>query len=81
MHKYRKKTIILLSCFLILFGVISIFAYIQLKRGVGLFGLNMPYYVEDLFLIVTSIAIMLKIIYEIVEIEHAKEYEKRINKD
>ena len=78
MHRYRNKTIILFLFLLVLFGIIAFFSFIQFQRGIAIFNLNMPYYLEDLAVLGLSILSMLKVVYEIYKIEHSDEYEERI---
>lgn len=79
MHTYRKKTIIILHSVLVLFFILFIFAYVQLKRGIAIFDIGLSYYLEDMMVIVLSFLSMIKIVYEIYQVEHPHEFESRIN--
>jgi len=78
MHTYRKKAIIILLCLLFVFFLIFIFSYIQLKRRISILSLGLPYYAEDMTIILLSILSMLKVVYEIYRVEHRHEFERRI---
>jgi hypothetical protein len=78
MHTYRKRTIVILSSFLLTFFLIFIFAYVQLRREIAIFNIGLPYYIEDMMVIILSFFSMMKIVYEINEVEHPEEYEGRV---
>jgi len=52
---------------------------VQFKRGIAIFDIGLSYYIEDMLVIVLSFLSMLKIVYEIFQVEHHNEYETRIN--
>ena len=80
MHTYRKKTIIILHSLLMVFFLIFVFGYIQLKRGVAILNIGLSYYIEDMLIMVLSFLSMARIVYEIHKVEHPHEYERRLKK-
>ena len=80
MHTYRKKTIIILHSLLLVFFLIFLFGYVQLKREVAILNIGLSYYVEDMLILILSFFSMVKIVYELYNIEHHHEYESRMKK-
>ena len=80
MHTYRKKTIIILNSLLMVFFLIFVFGYIQLKRGVAILNIGLSYYIEDMLIILLSLLSMAKVVYELYKVEHHHEYERRMKK-
>ena len=78
MHTYRKKSIVVLFYLLIVFFIISIFSYVQIRRKVPILNLGLSYYTEDILILSLSVLSMIKVVYEIYEIEHHHEYERRL---
>jgi len=67
---YRKKLLIGLMILLILFALIFILALVDLQRGVPLFGTGLRYDVENVTVIILSILSIVKVIHEIIKVEH-----------
>ena len=80
MHTYRKKTVVILNFLLFLFFLAFVFGYIQLKRQVAILNIGLSYYVEDMLILILSFFSMVKIVYELYNIEHHHEYERRMKK-
>lgn len=80
MHTYRKKTITILHSLLLLFFLIFLFGYVQLKREVAILNLGLSYYVEDMLIILLSFLSMARVVYELYKVEHHHEYERRMKK-
>ena len=80
MHTYRKKTIVILHSLLMLFFLIFLFGYVQLKREVAILNIGLSYYAEDMLILILSFFSMVKIVYEIYNVEHHREYERRVKK-
>lgn len=67
--------------FLILFLIAFFIAYFNLKNGKSIFNLGFPYEFEDYTVMILSVAGIIKVIYEIITIEHHKEFESRVIED
>ena len=80
MHHYRRKTIIILNSTLFLFLLAFIFGYVQLKRGVAILNIGPSYYIEDMLIMLLSLAAMVMVVYEIHKVEHHHEYERRMKR-
>lgn len=80
MHTYRKKAVIILFSLLLVFFLIAVFSYVQLKREISILSIGLPYDVEDTIILVLSALSMLKVIHEIQKVEHHHEYERRVKK-
>ena len=80
MHTYRRKAITILVSLLVIFFLIAVFSYIQLKREVPILIIGLPYYIEDMVVLILAVLSLLKVVHEIYNIESHKEYEARIKK-
>ena len=80
MHTYRKKTIVILNSLLLLFFLIFVFGYVQLKREVAVLNIGLSYYTEDMLIIILSFLSMARAVYELYNVEHHHEYESRLKK-
>ena len=80
MHTYRKKTIVILHFLLMVFFLIFLFGYVQLKREVAILNIGLSYYAEDMLILILSFFSMVKIVYELYNVEHHHEYESRMKK-
>ena len=80
MHTYRRKAVIILFSLLLVFFLIAVFSYVQLKREISILSIGLPYDVEDTIILVLSALSMLKVIHEIQKVEHHHEYERRVRK-
>ena len=78
MHTYRKRIIIVYYALLLIFFIVFLFAYVQLKRQIPILHMGFSYYVEDMLIIILSFFSMLKVVYEIYNVEHHHEYERRV---
>jgi len=79
MHTYRKRTLTVLNSLLFVFLAVFIFAYIQFRRQIPILNSGLTYYVEDMLIILLSLASIAKIVYEIHKVEHHHELEERIS--
>jgi len=80
MHTYRKKTVVILNSLLFLFFLVFVFGYVQLKRHVAILNIGLSYYIEDMIIIMLSFLSMVKVVYELYNVEHHHEYEIRLKK-
>ena len=80
MHFYRKKTIIILHSMMLVFFMVFLFAYVQLKREVAILNIGLSFYVENMMIIAFSFISILMVLYEIVKVEHHHEYERRMKR-
>ena len=80
MHTYRKKTVVILNSLLFLFFLVFVFGYVQLKRHVAILNIGLSYYIEDMIIILLSFLSMVKVVYELYNVEHHHEYESRLKK-
>jgi len=80
MHTYRRRIILVYYSLLFIFFLVFIFAYVQLKRQIAVFDIGLSYYVEDMIVIVMSFLSIVKVVYEIYDVEHHHEFERRIKK-
>lgn len=65
-HKeHHKRELLFLIGFLILFFIISAIALLNLRRGIPVFGIGLPYLIEDGIIIILSIIATIKIIWHI----------------
>ncbi len=78
MHRYRKKAVVYLLIFLILFLISFFVAYWSLKNGRSVLNLGFPYKTEGYTIMALSIIGVIVVIYEIITVEHHKEFEERI---
>jgi hypothetical protein len=78
MHTYRRRAILILHSLLLLFFIIFIFAYVQLKRDYSILNIGFSPYIENMIVIVFSFLSMVKVVFEIYRVEHHEEYEKRV---
>ncbi|MBU0470998.1 MAG: hypothetical protein KKF65_00095 [Nanoarchaeota archaeon] len=59
-----------LMVLLILFALIFVLALVDLKRGVPIFGTGLSYDGEDVLVMILCILSMVKVIQEIIKVEH-----------
>ena len=78
MHYYRKRIIHTLIILLVIFVFVFFVAYAQLKRGILIFDLGMPYGLENIIVMFFSIAAIVKVVFEINRVESHKAFEQRI---
>lgn len=62
------------------FFLIFLFGYVQLKRKVAILNIGLSYYAEDMLILILSFFSMVKIVYELYNVEHHHEYEGRMKK-
>ncbi len=66
-HKeHHKREMFFLIGFLIIFFVIFIIALLNLRRGVPVFGIGLPYLIEDIIILILSLIAIIKILWYIV---------------
>lgn len=80
MHKYRKKTLLMLNSLLTTFFIIFFFGYVQMRREKAILDIGLSFYIEDMLIMVLSFIAMLMVVYEIHKVEHPHEYEKRMKR-
>lgn len=61
---YRKKTILFLLAFLLLFSLSFLIAFFNLKRGEGTLNM-MPYKIENWLIMLLAAAAILKVLREL----------------
>lgn len=59
----KKKVIWAFVSLIVLFGIISLVSFLNLKKGEGILGI-MPYYYEDMIVIVFCVLSSIKVIWE-----------------
>jgi len=78
MNHYRKRTIKTLVILLLVFVAVFFAAYAQFKKGTLIFDLGMPYSLENIIVMLFSIAAILKVVFEIKGVESHKVFEQKI---
>ena len=78
MHTYRRRIVFVYYALLLMFLLVFIFAYIQLKRQIPILHMGFSYYVEDMIVIVLSFLSIAKVVYELSTVEKHDEYERRL---
>ncbi len=61
-----------------IFLFVFFWAYLSLKKKIALFDIGLGYLTVDLLVMILSIISILFAIYEIVKVEHARDYEEKI---
>lgn len=79
MHIYRKKSLQFLIFIMLVFSAVFVYALMQYNRGIPIFRIGAGHLLENLIVMGLSIVLILKTVYEIYQIEHHHEYEKRLN--
>ncbi len=65
-HKeHHKREILFFSGFLILFFIIFIIGFLDIRRGVPVFGIGLPVFVEDVIVLVLSFLAMIQVVWHI----------------
>ncbi|NQU99022.1 hypothetical protein HQ533_06190 [Candidatus Woesearchaeota archaeon] len=67
---YKRKLLTGLMVLLVLFALIFVLALLDLKKGVPVFGTGLEYDVENVVVIILSLLSMMKVIQEIIRVEH-----------
>ncbi|MFC2136253.1 hypothetical protein ACFLTH_16675 [Bacteroidota bacterium] len=67
---YRRKLLLGLMALLILFAVVLVAALLDFRQGNALLGTGIGYQVENSVIIVLALLSMIKIVQEIIKIEH-----------
>ena len=62
---HHKRELLFLIGFLVLFFIIFIMGFLDIKRGIAVFGIGLPVLVEDLTIIVLSFLAMLQVAWVI----------------
>jgi len=66
-REHHKRELLFLIGFLIMFLIIFVIAFLNLKRGVPVFGISgLPYIVEDMIIIVLSFIAIIKVVWHII---------------
>lgn len=68
---YRRKLLVGMMILLALFGLIIIATLLKLSKGHSILGTGISYNIENWTIIILAFLSMLKVIQEIVRIEHA----------
>lgn len=78
MQHYRKKTIMFLIGYLMIFIAVFFWSYLSLKAGIPIIQIGLGYNLIDGIGIALSSLSILYAIFEIIKVEHSKEYEDKI---
>jgi hypothetical protein len=62
--QHHKREIIFLVTLMVLFGVIFLFAFLDLKRGIAIMGV-LPAQIEDIIIMLFSVAAIMKCIWHL----------------
>jgi hypothetical protein len=73
LRAYHRRTVLSLIVILILFALLFMLALVHLRRNQGVFGIGLPYHIEDALIMVLSVAAMARVAYALVRIEHHRE--------
>ncbi len=66
-HKeHHRREMLFLIGFLLLFFIIFLIALLASVRRVAIFGLGLPYMVEDLIVLILAFAAIIKVLWHIV---------------
>jgi formate hydrogenlyase subunit 3/multisubunit Na+/H+ antiporter MnhD subunit len=75
---YRKKLIWGLIALLIVFGIVFVITFINLKGKRAVFNLGLPFEIEDFTVMFLCILSLVKVVWEIIKIEKLENLENRI---
>ncbi len=67
---YRRRLVIGLLVLLVVFAGIFFLGLLANNRAQGLIGLGVPYSVENFFIMGLSFLAMVKVLWEIIKVEH-----------
>ncbi|MFH0978846.1 MAG: hypothetical protein V1837_06110 [Candidatus Woesearchaeota archaeon] len=73
LHKYHRRTIYLLLVILVVFALIFISALFNLGNNKAMFNIGIPVKVEDITVMLLSIAAIVRALVSLVQMEHRKE--------
>ena len=65
---------------MLLFFIIFVFSFYRLLNGQPVVNMGLPYYIEDYLLMGLSFLSIIKVLIEIIRVEHKEAYEGRIKK-
>ncbi|MBW2974677.1 hypothetical protein KY366_03070 [Candidatus Woesearchaeota archaeon] len=66
-HKeHHRREISFLIFFLMIFLIIFVMALLDMRRGIPVFGIGLPYMIEDVTILVLSVIAMIKAVWHIV---------------
>jgi hypothetical protein len=77
-YRYHRSTIYALIVILVLFALLFFLALLNMRRGRAVFGITIPYEIEDTLIMVLSAAAMLRVVLSLVRIEHRRELMQRV---
>ena len=63
----HKRELVLLILLLVVFSVVFTIAYIHLGKGQSVFGLDIPYQIEDYIILTLSLLSILRIFFLIIK--------------
>jgi len=78
MHKYRRKTVIFLMGYLIIFFIVLLVSVFNLNRGKSIFDIGMNPSLQNWIIIILSVLAIIRVVMEIARIENHSEYEKKL---
>ncbi len=78
MHKYRRKSIMFLMGYLLMFFAVLIISLYNLNRGQTLFYIGMSSAAQNWIIIIFSVLAMIRVVVEIAKTEGHAEYEKKL---
>jgi hypothetical protein len=81
MHKYRKKSVMFLMGYLVIFFIVMVISIIDLSRGIAMFEIGMSPMLQNWILIIFSLLAMIKVVIDIASIEDHAEYERKLMSD
>jgi hypothetical protein len=80
MHIYRKKSVIFLMGYLIIFLIVLLICFSNLSSKKSLFDIGMDPTIQNWVLIIFSLLAMVKVVMEIAKIESHAEYDKKLKR-
>ena len=78
MHKYRKKSVMFLMGYLVIFFIVMVVSIVDLNKGIAIFEIGMSPILQNWIIIIFSILAMIKVVIEIASIEGHAEYERKL---
>ena len=80
MHIYRKKSIIFLMGYLLIFAAVLIISLVGLSTGGVMFEIGMNHLLQNWILVIFSLLAIIKVVADIASIEGHAEYESRLRR-
>jgi hypothetical protein len=81
MHKYRKKSVMFLMGYLVIFFIVMVVSIIDLNKGTAMFEIGMSPIIQDWIIIIFSVLAIIKVVIDIASIENHAEYERKLMSD